>query len=96
MTTADSSSANTVPDKSMLFCPECGRESRYDGDWRLLKTATSERYICPDCGTEITARPHPDAPDPWHPAAYYRSMWQTWDVSVQMWRRVWQQSLSLI
>lgn len=46
-----------VPPKATLFCPDCDHQSRVDGDWHVVETARNIRYLCPDCGTEITVRP---------------------------------------
>ena len=47
--------------KGMLFCPDCEHRSRFDGDWTVVETGHDSRYLCPDCGTEITVRPTFDA-----------------------------------
>jgi predicted RNA-binding Zn-ribbon protein involved in translation (DUF1610 family) len=44
------------PDKAMLYCPECGHESRINDDWLIRVIADSLTYECPDCEAEIPAR----------------------------------------
>lgn len=46
-----------VPPKATLFCPDCDHQSRVDGDWHVVETTRTTRYLCPDCGTEIAVRP---------------------------------------
>jgi DNA-directed RNA polymerase subunit RPC12/RpoP len=90
MTCSAATAADGVP-KSMLFCPDCGHQSRYDGDWVRVETAGTLHYCCPTCGTEITARPtepitesNQTTPD----------FWRTWERSIQSWQEFWQQILS--
>lgn len=59
MTTCDHGGTNAPP-KGTLFCPECDHRSRFDGDWTVVGTAGTDRYLCPECGAEITRRPSPD------------------------------------
>lgn len=89
MTPPSSQQWGAVPDKSTLFCPDCGHSSRFDADWHLVETASTDRYLCPDCHTEIAARPRADPVAPWHPDA----IWKLWDASVQVWQSVWRNSL---
>jgi predicted RNA-binding Zn-ribbon protein involved in translation (DUF1610 family) len=57
--TRNSSTADSRP-KATLFCPDCGHESRSDGDWVRVDRAEHVHYLCPDCDTDITVRPAPD------------------------------------
>ena len=38
-----------VPSKRMLFCPDCGYESRSSGDWQVAERDWTARYRCPEC-----------------------------------------------
>lgn len=58
--------------KATLFCPECGHESRYDGDWLRVERSERVHYLCPDCETEITVRSAEATED----AA--AGVWQVW------------------
>lgn len=89
MTPACSPRGSAVPDKATLFCPECDHSSRFDDDWHVVETASAAHYRCPDCGTEITARPSQRPVAPWHPDA----VWQLWDASVRVWQSVWRTSM---
>jgi len=44
--------------KAVLFCPECGHESRIDGDWTVHEDGAREVYECPDCGATVSDRSH--------------------------------------
>ena len=72
----------------MLFCPECAHRIRFDGDWAVVRTARAVHYVCPDCRTEIAARPTHLARSRWlrFPAAAFR---EAWEVGFGAWRRVW-------
>ena len=43
--------------KATFFCPDCPHRSRFDGDWTIVRTDDSIRYLCPDCDAEVTVRP---------------------------------------
>ncbi|MFC7077253.1 hypothetical protein [Haloarcula halophila] len=43
-------------DKATLYCPECGYESRINGDWTIHVLADSTTYECPGCKTTIDSR----------------------------------------
>ncbi len=93
MISASPPTDSTVPAKGTLFCPECGHQSGYDGDWRVVETLSEHKYRCPECRTEIAARPR-DGGDRWRPDPFYESVWQTWEAGFRMWQGVWEQSLS--
>lgn len=93
MTTARPSDDGTVPAKGTLFCPECGHQSRYDGNWRVVETLSECNYRCPDCLTKIATRPRHDG-TVWQPDPFYESVWQTWEAGFKVWQGVWQESLS--
>ena len=61
MSPTDSRAGTDVPVKATLFCPDCGHESRVDGDWlvrpRPGTVPRREAFVCPDCGTVIQVRP---------------------------------------
>jgi len=40
-----------------MFCPECGHQERYDGDWDTVSAGGWISYHCPECQTEIATRP---------------------------------------
>jgi hypothetical protein len=75
---------DTCP-KGALFCPNCSHRSPYDGDWTVIKSGRSSRYLCPDCRTEVTTRaalgksrsPF-DSYDPW----------QMWGTNLRLLRKV--------
>jgi len=66
--------------KTTLFCPDCGHQSGYDGDWQQVVRGQTVQYNCPDCRTEITTRPRSVANTPPHAA-----FWQTWTRGLQSW-----------
>jgi predicted RNA-binding Zn-ribbon protein involved in translation (DUF1610 family) len=45
--------------KTALHCPNCGHESRIDGDWNVRVHGNCADYDCPVCDTTITSRPGP-------------------------------------
>jgi predicted RNA-binding Zn-ribbon protein involved in translation (DUF1610 family) len=48
-------------EKATLFCPECGHESRINGDWVIHVLVDSTTYECPDCATTINSQQNQDA-----------------------------------
>ncbi|MFC6872380.1 hypothetical protein [Halobellus marinus] len=46
--------------KATLYCPDCGHESRINGDWLLEVRPDSVDYGCPECGTTIDSRRDPE------------------------------------
>ncbi len=56
MTPSTSSSDRQPPDKMTLYCPDCGHESRIDGDWLVHVLADSLIYECTTCGAVIDSR----------------------------------------
>jgi predicted RNA-binding Zn-ribbon protein involved in translation (DUF1610 family) len=56
MTPSTSAPERQPPDKVTLFCPDCGHESRINGDWLIHVRADSLIYECPNCGTVIDSR----------------------------------------
>ena len=44
------------PDKATLYCPDCGHESRINGDWVIHVLAESLTYECPSCEAVIDSR----------------------------------------
>lgn len=85
MTARGSSTASSTLAKATLFCPNCGHESRVDGDWRLVRSLDAIEYQCPDCRTIITARPETTRSSPTVLAA---STVRFWRESVRAWH-VW-------
>lgn len=85
-TTPDSD--RTVPRKSTLFCPDCGHESHWDGDWRVVETAEKRRYVCPDCDTQITSRPTNTASN----SRDSEPVWEMWATSVRTGLALWTDS----
>lgn len=45
------------PMKSTLFCYECEYHDVAHGNWARIDDTRNQYYLCPRCGTEITARP---------------------------------------
>jgi predicted RNA-binding Zn-ribbon protein involved in translation (DUF1610 family) len=68
--TEDTTTADSLA-KATLFCPECGHESRHDGDWLCVERSERVHYLCPDCDTEITVRSAPETDDS-------ADVWQAW------------------
>ena len=96
MTDISPSPAGTVPDKSTLFCPDCGHESRYDDDWVVVETEQVTSYLCPDCGREITTRSPFTADRSRHqPLELWQSAWQTWGESVRSWQEFWREMMGV-
>jgi predicted RNA-binding Zn-ribbon protein involved in translation (DUF1610 family) len=56
MAPATSTAERQPPDKVTLYCPDCGHESRINGDWVLHVLAESLIYECPNCGGVIDSR----------------------------------------
>lgn len=56
MKPSTSTTERQPPDKATLHCPECGHESRINGDWTIHVLADSLTYECPECGTVIDSR----------------------------------------
>jgi predicted RNA-binding Zn-ribbon protein involved in translation (DUF1610 family) len=46
--------------KATLYCPECGHESRINGDWIIHVLTDSLTYECPTCETAIDSRRNKD------------------------------------
>ena len=76
------------PAKAALFCPECGHQSRPDGDWTHIVSGNEVHYRCPDCRTEVTVRPRSSTGTT---SGY--AFWQTWTSSVEKWQSRWWDSL---
>jgi predicted RNA-binding Zn-ribbon protein involved in translation (DUF1610 family) len=49
-------SERQLPDKATLYCPECGHESRINGDWVIHVHAESVTDECPNCDAVIDSR----------------------------------------
>lgn len=56
MTYSTSTPERQLPDKATLYCPDCGHESRINGDWLIHVHADSLTYECPNCGAVIDSR----------------------------------------
>lgn len=56
MKPSNSTSERQSVDKVTLYCPECGHESRINGDWIIHVLVESLSYECPDCGDIIDSR----------------------------------------
>jgi predicted RNA-binding Zn-ribbon protein involved in translation (DUF1610 family) len=48
-------------DEATLYCPECGHESRINGDWTIHVLVESTTYECPDCATTVNSNQNRDA-----------------------------------
>jgi DNA-directed RNA polymerase subunit RPC12/RpoP len=80
-------SERDVPSKPTLFCPDCGHRSRSDGDWRVVESCGDTRYLCPDCGAELTVRPE----FPSRPGNRPVVAWRPWD-GLRVWLRLWRKT----
>jgi predicted RNA-binding Zn-ribbon protein involved in translation (DUF1610 family) len=56
MISSNAASERQPPDKATLYCPECGHESRINGDWIIHVLADSLTYECPTCSAVIDSR----------------------------------------
>jgi len=45
-------------DEATLFCPNCGYESRINGDWTIHVLTDSLTYECPNCEMRFNSRRH--------------------------------------
>ena len=94
MNATDSQRSSDAPAKAVLFCPDCGHQSRYDDGWRVVNARAATRYLCPSCGAEIAVRPRFEE-TPSLTARSCRSLRETWDANVRLWQSVWQRSVRL-
>ncbi|MDS0222505.1 hypothetical protein NDI54_14265 [Haloarcula sp. S1AR25-5A] len=91
MSPTDSRTKRDVPPKATLFCPDCGHQSRYDGDWIVVETHRGTHYRCPDCHTELTSRArHAAGRSP----RFLDDCWQAWDHGIRVWHGLLQRFLS--
>jgi predicted RNA-binding Zn-ribbon protein involved in translation (DUF1610 family) len=58
MTYSTSTPERQLSDKATLYCPDCGHESRINGDWLIDVHTDSLTYECPNCGAVIDSRQH--------------------------------------
>jgi len=56
MTPSISNAERQPADKMTLYCPECGHESRINGDWIIHVLTDSLTYECPNCEAVIDSR----------------------------------------
>lgn len=56
MTPSTSTTELQPADKATLYCPECGHDSRINGDWIIHVLADSLTYECPICESVIDSR----------------------------------------
>lgn len=56
MAPSTSTTERQPSDKATLYCPECGHESRINGDWVINVLTASLTYECPNCETVIDSR----------------------------------------
>ena len=91
MSPTDSRTEHDVPAKATLFCPDCGHQSRYDGDWAVVERRDSTHYRCPDCHTQVTTRPrHTGSGSP----RFFDTYWQAWNRGIRVWHGLLQRLLS--
>ncbi|WP_027119166.1 hypothetical protein [Natronorubrum tibetense] len=64
MTLPASTTDPLIPDKTMLYCFDCGHESPIEGDWNQRPNGDAVDYDCPVCRTTITSRPRRDRHQP--------------------------------
>jgi uncharacterized protein YlaI len=76
-----------VPPKPTLFCPDCGHRSRSDGDWRVVESHSSTRYLCPDCEAELADRPAFRS----RPGPRSVAIWRPW-TGFCAWLRLWRKT----
>jgi len=86
MTTTDARGEDNYPSKSTLFCPDCGHQSPYDGDWHVVETTRKTQTRCPECRAEVNVRPAIRAKASQRgPAALV----ERWHDGVLTWQRLW-------
>jgi len=90
MTPETTPTRRDVPPKATLFCPACDHLSRVDGDWNVIETARTRRYVCPDCRTEIAARPSGDARPSRRRSVPFPGVW---GLGLRAWCRVWRRAV---
>jgi hypothetical protein len=91
MSPTDSRTEYDTPPKATLFCPDCGHQSRYDGDWMVVECRGGTHYRCPDCHAQITTRPgHTTGESP----RFLDTYWQAWDHGIRVWHGLLQRFLS--
>lgn len=56
MTPSTTTAERQPHDEATLYCPDCGRENRINGDWVIDVLASSLTYECPDCEAVIDSR----------------------------------------
>jgi len=82
------SERDTLP-KSTLFCSNCDHRGHNDSDWSVVESCHNIRYLCPDCGTELTVRPRS------LPRARARPAVPNWPlVGFQAWLGLWRKTIS--
>ncbi|NLV07022.1 hypothetical protein [Haloarcula rubripromontorii] len=91
MSPTDSRAEHSVPAKATLFCPDCGHQSRYDGDWIVVERAAGTHYRCPECHAQIATRPsHTDC----GASRFFDTYWQAWNHGIRAWNGLLQRLLS--
>ena len=74
--------------KGTFFCPTCGHQSHYDGDWRVVTRRGTRTLKCPDCHTAVSSRG--PACSPWSPA----TVWDRWNENLLTWQTFWWRRLT--
>lgn len=87
-------SATAPRRKAVLFCRECGHESGVDGDWTVTidVDAGVRRLQCPECTTELAARPLSAVDTPESPSLSVPQFWAAvgtfWTDAARTWYRL--------
>lgn len=77
----------------MLYCWECDHASPPQGDWHLEYHDSSVAYVCPECQTTITERPHRSGPPP-TPPERASAMATAWRRVISATTRLWRVSVT--
>ena len=93
MVVSQNKPSRDVPTKTTLFCPDCDYRSRIGGDWHVVETTRTVRYLCPDCETEIAVRPTFTSRTGQHASAMFLQPWMN---SIHVWVGFWSHKAAVV